>query len=160
MSTEWGIAAAGLWLTGVFWLGLFSVHGTPNRRGLGRDLFRPLPLLNLLLWPVSLPAWLAASRLRRSRPPRRAAWIALAASLLAAYPLSSGPLAYAYGRGWLGTRVWDATDTLYAPAYLALDAVDFRKEWQRYNLECRAAGHRRRLAAAASAASGTPGGRP
>lgn len=57
----------GLWLAGVFWLGLLGYHGTPRCCGLGRDLFLPVPLTNLLLWPLSLPLWLAV---RSDRPAR------------------------------------------------------------------------------------------
>jgi len=44
-----------VWLLGAYFLGLHAAHA-------GASLRRPVAWVNLLLWPLSLPAWLLRGR--------------------------------------------------------------------------------------------------
>lgn len=54
------------WATGIFWLGVVA------RRDLGRGVLRPVPLVNLLLWPISLPLWFLLGRRKKATRGRTA----------------------------------------------------------------------------------------
>lgn len=109
------LSLLGLWLAGVFWLGLVAYLGTPDRTGLGHDLFRPGPVLNLLLWPISLPAWLVKMALQL--PTRYKVALALL-WLPVAYAGSIGPAEYAAGRGWLPSAILEAA---YTPLWACVE---------------------------------------
>lgn len=52
--------------------------------------------------------------------------------LLVAYPLSSGPVVYLVGRGWVSPDTFNA---IYLPVTTVADRVGLRSQWDRWERE-------------------------